>query len=376
MTDERRNLMVAIFVLLGLVGLGWLIMKFGELPTLMSRYDAHEITIYFPQAAGIGESTEVLFCGYPVGKVLTVNPPVLLSDLDDPERKYHQVLVVVAISRDYAIPRNATPKVFRRGLGGNFVELVLEEPAVAELLTEGDKIKGYVAESSEFISEKTQRKLDGLLSSLTSLSDTLQVQFAARPPSMIDQADANELQPNIATVVMRMDETVRNLNIFLGDSKNQRHVHEALANFAAFSLELRAAVEKMEALTAHADHLLEQATATVSHLEKNAGTVTSTFQDTAVAAQEVADELALTLRQVNEVTARIAQGDGTAERLLNDPRLYESLVDTSDNLRITLEQLHQLLEEWRQEGPRVKVNLSLWPWKKEKDTSPESGSAK
>ena len=45
MKDERRNIMVGAFVLVGLMAIGWLIFKFGDLPALVSRYDADEVTI-------------------------------------------------------------------------------------------------------------------------------------------------------------------------------------------------------------------------------------------------------------------------------------------------------------------------------------------
>jgi len=41
--------------------------------------------------------------------------------------------------------------------------------------------------------------------------------------------------------------------------------------------------------------------------------------------------------------------------LVNDPRLYESLADTTRQLNATVSDLRRLLEQWEQEGVTMKL---------------------
>ena len=266
MNENRRNLIVAIFVIAGLVVLGWMVFKFGDLPTIISRYDAREITIYFSEAMGIQENTAVLFRGYRVGKVIQVHPPALLEDLENSEKKSYQVEMVIAISKDYYIPANVTPKVYRRGLGGSFVELSLEESPSAQMLQNGDKLKGMISEASEFISEKTQRKLDQLISSLTILSDQFKGQLTPLPPDKVDSDESDKVHPNITTAVMRLDRSLKYLNVFLGDVENQQNFKKGLVSFADLSDEIRDIAMKVEDVTIEAKKLIEKATQTISNV--------------------------------------------------------------------------------------------------------------
>ena len=132
MKETPRNLMVGLFVVIALVALGWLIFKFGDLPRWLARQDACEVTAYFSQAPGIQANTAVYFRGYPAGRVLNVSPPALIVDPCSPTGRSIQLAVHMALSRDYAIPANITPTVYRRGLGSSYIELMLTDIPVAE----------------------------------------------------------------------------------------------------------------------------------------------------------------------------------------------------------------------------------------------------
>ncbi|KKL46294.1 hypothetical protein LCGC14_2346990, partial [marine sediment metagenome] len=61
------------------------------------------------------------------------------------------------------------------------------------------------------------------------------------------------------------------------------------------------------------------------------------------------------LTSLHRSAERIESGQGTAGKLINDPRLYEDLVEATGQLKTTLETLQKLLEKWDAEG----VNLKL-----------------
>ena len=55
------------------------------------------------------------------------------------------------------------------------------------------------------------------------------------------------------------------------------------------------------------------------------------------------------------VLQKINSGKGTAGQLVNDPKLYESLVDSSQELNATIKDLKRLVQQWEQEGISLKM---------------------
>jgi ABC-type transporter Mla subunit MlaD len=67
------------------------------------------------------------------------------------------------------------------------------------------------------------------------------------------------------------------------------------------------------------------------------------------------EQVATLLEQINAITSRVDKGQGTAGALINDPRLYESLVDTTRELNATIKDLKRLFQQWEQEGVQLKL---------------------
>jgi phospholipid/cholesterol/gamma-HCH transport system substrate-binding protein len=66
-------------------------------------------------------------------------------------------------------------------------------------------------------------------------------------------------------------------------------------------------------------------------------------------------QIAGVLNNVQDITAKVDQGKGTAGMLVNDPRLYESLADSVKQLDATTADLHRLVDQWEQEGVSLKM---------------------
>jgi hypothetical protein len=64
----------------------------------------------------------------------------------------------------------------------------------------------------------------------------------------------------------------------------------------------------------------------------------------------VSEKLITTLDQLQKTTRQISEGNGTTGKLINDPRLYDGLVDLSKSLRGTVDDLDLLVKRWNDEG--------------------------
>ena len=69
-------------------------------------------------------------------------------------------------------------------------------------------------------------------------------------------------------------------------------------------------------------------------------------------------QIAKTIDQFESITRKINEGNGTAAMLLNDPVLYENLLDVSKEMKLTVTDLKRLVEQWEQEGVPFKLGKS------------------
>jgi ABC-type transporter Mla subunit MlaD len=66
-------------------------------------------------------------------------------------------------------------------------------------------------------------------------------------------------------------------------------------------------------------------------------------------------QIAGILERFQSVADKIDKGNGAAGQFVNDPRLYESLVDTSRELNETVKTFKRLADQWEHEGVSLKL---------------------
>ena len=97
--QRRRNLIVGIFVVLGLCAFFFLVMIMGDLPVAVSKITSFPIQVQFPETPGITKQSPVQYCGYQIGKVAEMIPP---QPRENPITKkiYNQTVAVLAIEKN------------------------------------------------------------------------------------------------------------------------------------------------------------------------------------------------------------------------------------------------------------------------------------
>ena len=289
--QHKRNMMVGGFVIIAFCAFIWMVFIFGELPVAMSRFGTFRVDVKFPNAPGVQENTPVQYCGYQVGRVVNVIPPVLRPDRK-PGQSYHYVKVELAIETGYHIPKNVEVKLMKRGLGSSYIEfqlpIELTEP-VKGFLQPGAELEGSTGVSSEFF-----------------------------PPEMLEK---------LKSLVDTVEDFAKNANEIIGDSDNKTNLKQTLANVTVMTA---------------------QATETLKSFKE--------FSDSGtVALHNMVEKVNKALVEFQKVLAKANEGNGTAAKMLNDGRLYENLLDSSQELQMALEQLKILAAEAREHGIRIKL---------------------
>ena len=55
------------------------------------------------------------------------------------------------------------------------------------------------------------------------------------------------------------------------------------------------------------------------------------------------------------ISEKINSGDGTAAKFVNDGRLYENLLENTEQLEVLIQNLKDLVAEYRAKGIKVKL---------------------
>ncbi|HEY0008235.1 MAG TPA: hypothetical protein VGB55_05900, partial [Tepidisphaeraceae bacterium] len=125
---------------------------------------------------------------------------------------------------------------------------------------------------------------------------------------------------------------------------------------------VRLASDSIRELTASAEKVIVKFDESVGKVNKTADAATETVKATQARIDEISKaaidrmaDLSRLMEQANTLTAKINDGQGTAGRLVNDPKLYEGLVDTTTQLNTAVQDLQRVLQQWEQEGVTVKL---------------------
>lgn len=347
MEYKSRDTIVGLFTLASLFCFGWLVFRFGDLPGFVSKMDANQVTINFSEIPGIQENSAVYFRGYSIGKVVQVDPPTIVSGRDGTDKNEICAVVTITLPKKIDIPDNVIPKIFQRSLGSSYIELALDAPPSDTYINDGDIFFGKISSGSQFISESTQDKLDSLIVSLNQLSNSLQSQLKPVSPDIVDQNNA-DVQANLTTAIIRFDATLKNINDIIGDNENKGNFKSILSDLAQTSNDTRKLVAKTI-------DVIEQSGKTVENIDSYAKNVSDSFIPVAIKAQEVADNMSTMLKSANTVMIKAAESNGTINRLLEDPALYESLSDTAERLSLAATELQKILKLWQENGIKMKL---------------------
>jgi len=298
-TQKRRNMTVGIFVLIGACALVWLIYRFGDLPASVSKFRSFQVFVQFPTAQGAQKDTPVHLSGYRIGRVTKIMAPERRRDLGTGQ-EYYQTLVVLSIDKKYVnIPADVEIKLMTRGLGSSYIELMVDPNSqTKEYLADGMLRQGSAGMTSEFFPAESQEKLDDLITGLKTL--------------------------------------IKNANDIFGDKENKENIKTTLANLSKATKRATETIKEFRELAA-------AGTATLKNTDAG-------IEKVAVAMVDAGEQLSKTTAELRVILEKINNGKGSAGRLINDGRLYESLLENSKQLQVLLDELKLFITEVNEKG--------------------------
>lgn len=132
-----------------------------------------------------------------------------------------------------------------------------------------------------------------------------------------------ESRKKLEELAESLNALAKSANKIIGDKANQQNINKTLANLSEASKEATLAAREMKNFM----------TAGIQTGEK---------------LNEAAEQLRIVLSKINT-------GQGTASKLLNDGRLYEGLFETSQQLKLLLQEMESFLAHSKEKGLPIKL---------------------
>jgi len=370
--ELRRNTMVGLFMIVGLIALAWLMTSFGELPTLLGGA-TYDIKIVVKELRGIGVGSPINLSGVQIGRVKELR-------FKDPLHLDAGVQIIGAIDQEYRIPNTATAMVQPAGfgLGRGSVTIDVVEGEQAPPMAPGEEIVGIMGGYFEGIIpdtllatlESTIARFDTFLKELTPVAEDLHDLLDKHTIEQVDRPDkVRRLTANLYTVVQRFDSTLKTFNETFGDPTVREGILEMVANVRQMSIDGRASLDNIRQ--------------TAEELRASLARISTKLEEGLDNTNQRIDEIALDLRPVllhsaslaaslHHIALAIEEGRGSAGMLVNDPRLYESLLLTSERLTELVDTIQRLAAKFELDGA-IRLNVPVGPFRHRTDVPiPES----
>ena len=321
MSPYRRNILVGVVVIGALVLLGWMILKFGDRPAKFFATPSQPITFITDRADGLGEGSNITYRGVIVGRVKDVKRS------DDGK----QVVVNAEVDTTPPLPANVTASIVTQSALGStsFMALDLTGPEPQGALKPGVTLR------ARFV---------GL-----ALLPPEYGQLATELRATAQQFRESQVVLHLDQQVIKAGQVLDNVNSLVGDPKLRENIQVALANIRQASETINKLGGKFDKITDDASTTMGDVRTTVTKAVTNLDTITKQVSDRL-------QQISVTLDHFQSISAKIDEGKGTAGQLVNDPKLYQALVDSSLQLNATIADLKRLVEQWEQEGLHFKLS--------------------
>ncbi len=319
MPPNRKNLMVGLVVLVAMVGLGWMILKIANSSVTFFARGAH-FTLLADRADGVSEGSPVLYLGVEVGRVLTIR-----RNADN-----SSVSIEAILNTGEQIPVNVVGVIKAQSALGSSAEINLEPVGTPskEFVHDGQQVRAHFGGSS-----------------------LVPPEVIALATQMREQQLIKHLDESVVTMRLELEKAGKILDStseIINDAAIRGNVRGTIAS-------VRAASTNLERFSGHLDQLSQETTNTVKQVRETVADGGQRLDALSRQINERMQQLADVLDKVDSIATKVDKGNGTAALLVNDPRLYASLVDSSRDLDLTFKDMQRLVAQWEQDGFTLKL---------------------
>lgn len=344
-TTGRKNFMIGLTVAAALSIFVWMVLRFGTKTAGLFAPPQQDVVLDAPRVDGLSEGSPLTYQGVTVGRVIRL----------ERNASGNGVSVYATIDTRPPVPMNIHAEVVTTNLigGGAAIALELnksfktgadEEPRFAEPGTPRLRIPAvYVGLKLNLLPpqyEDVAVRISRAASAIADASDQISQRHVVEHLDQTIQSANDQI-----TTAGRV---LRNIEDILGDAKVQTDLRQTIANARKTSEQLARFSADLPKLSQQASGVLSDAHATLMDAQGHLDDLSRQLAGSLANASAVLDT-------IHDISQKIDKGQGTAGLLVNDPKLYVALLESSKQLNTNLLDLQRLLEQWEQDGLSLKV---------------------
>jgi phospholipid/cholesterol/gamma-HCH transport system substrate-binding protein len=309
------------FMLAALIILGIFIVKIEEIP-IGSKAGRQRVQAVFPTVAGLDEKSPVRVAGVRVGIVEKIQ----LSD--------DHALVTLALERDVHLHQGAWAAITSLGmLGDKYVELFPGPPGNPPL-----PVDAVLQGTSPVPFDDVLKTANGVGGDLKAITESLRRSLGGAE----GEQRLNEILENIR----KLTEDTRTMV-----AANRGSIDATIENFRDFSQTLKDELPRL------ADKLNGLADRVDTVIDQNRGNLSASLENI----KDLSAQLRVSADNLNQITGKIARGEGSIGKLVNDDETVNNINSTLKSVESGIQTLKNTIgraERWRLD---VNVRSELLP---------------
>lgn len=328
------NLRVGIVTFVTIVIAIVLILLVGDFTWFQDQY---KVTINFPRAPGVKVDTPVRKNGVLIGRVTDVR---LRRHDENPD---YPVQVDVAIYADVPVYMDEVCQV---GTGSLLGDAVLEwipaapnESLPPDRIPDGGEANGIYQSDPLDVVADLQRGLNTVITSVTRTSDDIG-RLSRRLDTLIgdNEEQIRRLLTQSEDTLRRIGDAANNFNGIVGDPQLQEDLRNGIREIPQFARDARAAAQQMQDTLTVLDRNLSNLEGFTEPLGKRGEQILTNADQMFFRLSNSAENLDELLGNLVRFTRSMNNREGSLGRLLNDPTLYNDLVNlTGEVNRLAIE---------------------------------------
>ena len=305
--DKKTELLVGLFLCVGLALLGLLILQFGSIREVFRR--TYAITVSLPDGSGIKDGSPVMLGGSRIGKV---------KDIPRLNKNFNGVVLTLEIFNTAKIPLDAKFGLGTSGLLGDvFIEIKASGQPTDKFLAPGAVIpEENIIQANSMTSlaqtaDQVGKKVDVMLDDLRNVAADLRVTLKKVNEGALSDASMKDLNgsfTHLNSVITRLDEKTL-------DEKTTTDLKETIANMKSASKSLDEQIKRIGITFDKLNPAFEKADKVMVSADK---------------AMKSIDQSAATL---GKAANDIRRGEGLLPSLINDAQLKNEFKMLITNLR-------------------------------------------
>jgi ABC-type transporter Mla subunit MlaD len=224
-------------------------------------------------------------------------------------------------------------------------------PASLALLPK-DGTARLVASSSDggLIPQSVIDTLNSAGGNINAVAIELRDLFEKRSLADFDKQDPATRAANISILIQRIDRAAQGIDTIINDSKTQQQLKETVENVRDATADIKTFTKRLDEGMTNINTSVAKFGTTADQVGAAATQAGATLASLQVEVNKTSQRIGDLLASLQKSTDAIAEGKGTAGRLVNDSRLYDGLVDTVKSLKDTTDELNVLIQKWKEEG--------------------------